>query len=226
MDHSFQRTSPGLAPKRRPAFAQCLHRGAGGREEYRGSGAGLRRRPPSQPLPRRPPPSSARPGHRNRGPGNALGAGLRRDQARRLQSRGPGGQDELHHHPGDYGPGTVFVNGNPVFGTTPIEVTIVPGTNVITIVIIDGNHNRIQFDIQVDRGTPSALLIPVLESVSPKMDGSYTAVFGYVNPNAGSVDIPAGHLNGMRYQGRQAEYLGQPLRFFPGNGECRFLRGL
>lgn len=111
---------------------------------------------------------------------------------------------------------SIFVNGTPVAPQSSYTVPLVPGTNVISVVVIDYNHVRWQYDIQVDRGVPSQPVTPLLESVTANVHGSYTATFGYQNPNAASLEIPAGNENGMRYQGRSGEYLGQSQTFSPG----------
>lgn len=61
---------------------------------------------------------------------------------------------------------------------------------------------------------PSVLPVsPVLENVVNNCDGTYTAIFGYSNPNTETVNIPIGPDNG--FAGTPQDR-GQPVEFLPG----------
>jgi hypothetical protein len=55
---------------------------------------------------------------------------------------------------------------------------------------------------------------PIVEKVSNNCDGTYTAVFGYKNPNAKEVKLPRGKDN--RFVDSDSENVGQPASFKPG----------
>jgi hypothetical protein len=57
---------------------------------------------------------------------------------------------------------------------------------------------------------------PVLERVVNNCNGTFTAWFGYNNPNAQSVDIQIGADNHFSYQGNSFQDLGQITHFEPG----------
>lgn len=66
--------------------------------------------------------------------------------------------------------------------------------------------------------TEPVAVVPVLECVSRNSDGSYTASFGYNNPNQQPVSIPIGSENRLNL----LEYAGQPHSFEPGRHEAVF----
>ena len=57
---------------------------------------------------------------------------------------------------------------------------------------------------------------PVLEKVEGNCDGTYTAYFGYYNPNSYEITIPVNGENGFHYQGSGDLDLGQLTVFSPG----------
>jgi len=70
-------------------------------------------------------------------------------------------------------------------------------------------------DLAVDPGTFSKIS-PVLEKVLDNGDGTYTAWYGYSNPNDSYVYIPAGSDNRFAYHGNVNLDKGQPTVFIPG----------
>lgn len=69
----------------------------------------------------------------------------------------------------------------------------------------NGNFSCTQQRVQIS---------PVLECVIHNLDGSYTAHFGYSNPNSFPVTIPIGPNN--KFTGGNNQDLGQPITFNPG----------
>jgi hypothetical protein len=110
---------------------------------------------------------------------------------------------------------TVFIDGNVVDNQDKVVVNLVTGTTVIHMVLVMEDGTRREFEFQVDRGTPSLPLRPILTSVLNNPDGSFTAHFGYENENAMERAIPIGSFNQIRYQGEQRLDMGQPTRFAP-----------
>ena len=61
---------------------------------------------------------------------------------------------------------------------------------------------------------------PVLERVIDNCDGSYQAIYGYLNQNAFTIDIPVGGRN--RFHGMSSQDQGQPTAFLPGRNRNVF----
>ncbi|MBD3315389.1 MAG: DUF2341 domain-containing protein, partial [Chitinivibrionales bacterium] len=67
-----------------------------------------------------------------------------------------------------------------------------------------------------DLPAPNQKISPVLETVEDNGDGTYTAFFGYYNPNDHSVTIPVGGDNRFAYGGENGLDKGQPVEFLAG----------
>lgn len=110
----------------------------------------------------------------------------------------------------------VFVDGRAIGNKERVEIDLVPGTTIIKMVLVLPDGTRREFEFRVDRGVPSAALVPLLDEVVMNPDGSFTAWFGYVNANTAERQVPLGSLNQFRYQGNTGLLMGQPSRFSPG----------
>lgn len=111
---------------------------------------------------------------------------------------------------------TIFVNGQSIGNNEQIEVHLADGTTIIKMVLVDANGVRTEYDIQVIRGEAAQAVTPLLEEVLQNPNGTFTARFGYSNPNPQVREIPVGALNGMQYHGSSGQDLGQVTRFETG----------
>lgn len=79
------------------------------------------------------------------------------------------------------------------------------------------NYSRIR--LRVEPLLPLEDLTPMLECVKDKGDGSYIAVFGYLNENQSVLSVPAGDYN---YFHPAPANRGQPVQFLPGRQRSAF----
>jgi hypothetical protein len=110
----------------------------------------------------------------------------------------------------------VFIDGRAVDNRERIEINLSEGTTRIVLVLVGPDGTRREYEIQVDRGTPSIPIVPLLAGVTANGDGTYTARFGYANPNPGARQVPVGTSNSFRYRGQAGLDMGQPVSFLPG----------
>ncbi len=125
---------------------------------------------------------------------------------------------------GDRGQPTVFAP-----GVTDDAFTVrgVPGTRSVTWTILSGSTARTATAMRTSLPCPGEntplgeLAAPVgifVTCVMPNADGTYDALFGYVNPNSAAIGVAIGAMNNVALapgdpggQGR-----GQPVLFMPG----------
>lgn len=110
----------------------------------------------------------------------------------------------------------VYVDGRPQGRGETIEVKLPAGSTLIKVVLVGEDGTRREYEIQADRGVPSAPVVARLDGVTRNADGTFTARFGYHNPEASERHVPVGASNLFRYQGASGLDRGQPTRFQPG----------
>jgi len=110
--------------------------------------------------------------------------------------------------------GNTFINiGSTMIGKQDVIIGVIhrqtgsptedPGTAKVIII-----NKIIEYGSQV---------IPVLNEVINNCDGTYTAFFGYNNPNDETVVLPHGSKNKFIYKGKTVDILNRTSRFEPGN---------
>jgi hypothetical protein len=105
------------------------------------------------------------------------------------------------------------LNGQPLVLGTAVSTA---GQYLVEATAVDrcGNSSSKSGRFTLEHGVDSLVgIAPIVECVS-EMDGGYTALFGYQNENAFTVEIPIGERNGFA---PEPVNRGQPTTFEPGH---------
>lgn len=134
-----------------------------------------------------------------------------------------GTNDDLDANTGSYGPTMVnnFLHGtdstNRFHFEMPVPAGIAPNKLLTTTATLNNSTSEFSPFVVVEMKTLK--VSPVLECVYPDGNGGYMAVFGYNNPNAVPVNIPAGTLNRFHPSPQDR---GQDTVFAPGRNWAQF----
>jgi len=107
--------------------------------------------------------------------------------------------------------------GLPAAGTyvvTPSALDSIFSPPQTVIVDLDQDELDVDFSVNSETNAAAGTVIPELQCVIDNHDGSFTALFGYLNQNASAVSIPVGPLNKFSPAPQDR---GQPTTFQPGH---------
>jgi hypothetical protein len=97
------------------------------------------------------------------------------------------------------------------------EVTFSPPQTVI--VDLDQDEPDIDFTVLSGNNAPVPAVLPILQCVANNRNGTFTAVFGYLNQNNVPISIPIGSANKFTPAPQDR---GQPSTFQPGQANNAF----